>query len=106
MCAVCVAVFSSAFARSESEAMQMIPVVLIPQFVIGGVLFPVSSLPDALQLVALAMPVTYAVNALNDVMLRDYSLTNPAVLGDVGMLVVFALVFVVLGTRALQPEES
>jgi ABC-2 type transport system permease protein len=104
--AVALATFLSAFARSESEAMQMLPLALIPQFIIGGVLFPVSALPDVLQQAARVLPVTYAVNALRDVMLRDHTLTDAAVLGDLAALTSFALLFVALGTRALQPEES
>jgi ABC-2 type transport system permease protein len=106
LCGVAIAVFFSAFARSESEAMQMLPVALIPQFIICGVLFPLSAMPEALQQVARFLPVTYGVEALGDVMLRGYEVTDPSVVANLAVLMGFTAVFAVLGTRALQPEEQ
>jgi len=103
---VSLSVFFSAFARSEPEAMQMLPLALIPQFIICGVLFPISAMPDVLQQVARFLPVTYGVDALQDVMLRGRALTDPEVLADIAVMLAFAAFFVVLGTRALQPEEQ
>jgi ABC-2 type transport system permease protein len=106
LCGVSISVFFGAFARSESEAMSLLPVPLIPQFIICGVLFPVSAMPEALQQVARFLPVTYAVEALREVMLRGSSLTDPSVLTNLAVLVAFSASFAALGIRALQPEEQ
>ena len=47
--AVSLGIFLSTFARTELQVIQFIPLVLVPQFLLSGVLFPVSTLPDVLQ---------------------------------------------------------
>ena len=99
-------IFLSAFARSESEAMQMLPLVLVPQFVLGGVLFPLESLPPALGVVARFMPMTYSVRALRDVMIKGQGLFDTGVITDLAVMVAFATFFVVLGVRTLRREVA
>lgn len=99
-------IFLSAFARSESEAMQMLPLVMVPQFVLGGVLFPLESLPPALGVVARFMPMTYSVSALRDVMIKGHGLFDAGVISDLAVLVAFATFFVVLGVRTLRREVA
>jgi len=106
LCGVSLAVLMSAMARSEAEAMQLLPAALIPQFIIGGVLFPVSALPGVLQGVSLFMPATYCVNALRDVMLRDRALWDTSVLFNIAGMFAFTAVFLLLGARTLRPEEE
>ena len=106
LCGVSLAVLMSALARSESEAMQLLPAALIPQFIIGGVLFPVSALPGLLQEAARFMPATYCVNALRDVMLRDRALTDTSVLINIAGMLAFTALFLVLGARTLEPEQD
>lgn len=55
----------SAFARTEFQAVQFMPVFVFPQILICGLFAPLSALPDALETIARAMPLTYAVDALN-----------------------------------------
>ncbi len=43
--AVSLGIFLSTFARTELQIIQFIPLVLVPQFLLSGVLFPVDSLP-------------------------------------------------------------
>ena len=49
-------IFLSTFARTELQVIQFIPLVLVPQFLLSGVLFPVSSLPAILQPLVALMP--------------------------------------------------
>jgi ABC-2 type transport system permease protein len=60
--AVSLGIFLSTFARTELQIMQFIPIVMTPQFLLSGVLFPVSGLPDVLQPFVGLMPVTFAVD--------------------------------------------
>ena len=43
--AVSLGIFLSSFARTELQIIQFIPIVIVPQFLLSGVLFPISSLP-------------------------------------------------------------
>ena len=54
--AVSLGIFLSTFARTELQVIQFIPIVIVPQFLLSGVLFPVSSLPEILQPLVGIMP--------------------------------------------------
>ena len=55
--------FVSAFARTEFQAVQMLPVVLLPQFLLCGFIVPREELPDFLRWVSDLLPLSYAVDA-------------------------------------------
>ena len=57
----------SAFARTEFQAVQFMPALILPQVVICGLLVPLEKLPDLLEKIAFFLPVTYAIDALNRV---------------------------------------
>jgi ABC-2 type transport system permease protein len=62
LAAVNLGIFLSMFARTEFQAVQFIPLVVVPQFLLSGILFPVSTEPRPLQLISDVLPLTYAVN--------------------------------------------
>lgn len=55
----------SAFARTEFQAIQFMPAFVIPQILIGGLLMPLTQMPDVLEFIAYCLPLTYAIDALN-----------------------------------------
>ena len=57
----------SAFAQNEFQAVQFMPVIIIPQLLVCGLLIPVDKMPDVLQAIAHSLPMTYAVEALQNV---------------------------------------
>lgn len=57
----------SAFATTEFQAVQFMPVLIIPQYIVCGLFIPLSQLPDLLESIAYYLPLTYAVDALNGV---------------------------------------
>ncbi|HEX5450038.1 MAG TPA: ABC transporter permease [Gaiellaceae bacterium] len=56
--------FFSAFATTEFQAVQFMPVVLFPQILLAGLLIPRTRMPHALEIVSDALPVSYAYDAL------------------------------------------
>jgi len=100
--AVNLGIFLSMFARTEFQAVQFIPLAIVPQFLLSGILFPVSSEPQALQYVSDVLPLTYAVNALRDVMLKGADLTWPSLQLDVGVVAFFVVVLIAAGTATLR----
>src|SRR5262249_20551462 len=72
--AVNMGIFVSAFARNELQVIQFIPLLLVPQVLLGGLFFPVKTLPIVLKQLAYIMPLTYSNFALKDVMLRGFGL--------------------------------
>src|SRR3989304_5717970 len=54
--AVCLGTFFSVFARNEFQMMQFIPLIILPQMFLCGVLWPGSQMPDYLQWIANFFP--------------------------------------------------
>lgn len=91
--AVNLGIFLSAFARNELQAIQFIPIVILPQVLLSGLLWPVQDMPTWLQAIARVMPLTYAVDAMTDIMIRGKSLvaTWVALLALFGFAALMAL---------------
>ena len=89
--AVNLGIFLSTFARTEFQAVQFIPLVVVPQVLLGGVLLPVASEPGWLQGVSGVLPLTYAVNGLRDVMLKGAGPGSAALQLDVAVVLGFGL---------------
>jgi ABC-2 type transport system permease protein len=64
---VALGLLASAFARSEFQAVQFMPVVVLPQFLLCGLLVPRDLMPDWLHAISNVLPLTYAVEALQEV---------------------------------------
>jgi ABC-2 type transport system permease protein len=100
--AVNLGIFLSMFARTEFQAVQFIPLVIVPQVLLSGILFPVLTEPKPLQYVSNVLPLTYAVNGLRDVMLKGADLTWPSLQLDVGVVAGFCVVLIVAGIGTLR----
>lgn len=92
--------FVSAFARTEFQAVQFMPAIVLPQFLVGGLLLPLDKMPSALDVIAHCLPLTYAIDALNRV-------TNEVTLGamawrDLWIVVGCIILAVLLGALTLR----
>ncbi|PZS06274.1 MAG: ABC transporter permease, partial [Candidatus Chloroheliales bacterium] len=102
--AVNLGIFLSSFARTELQAVQFIPLVIAPSFLLSGLLFPVKDMPGWLQGVSAVLPLTYANNALTDIMIRGKGLVE--VLPEFGVLLLFAALMVVIASLTLRREVA
>jgi ABC-2 type transport system permease protein len=93
-------IFASTFARTEFQVVQFIPLVIIPQVLLGGVFWPVEQMPTYLQYIAKVLPLTYAVDGLKEIMIEGKTLLGVGL--DLGVLVAFAAALTVLGAVALR----
>ena len=84
---------ASAVARSEFQAVQMMPVIIFPQLLTCGLLMPRDQMPDVLEVISRALPLTYGMEALQDV-------SAGAGWGDIAGAVLVIVAFVV-GVLAL-----
>ncbi|MDR1387117.1 MAG: ABC transporter permease [Propionibacteriaceae bacterium] len=57
----------SAFARTEFQAVQFLPVFVFPQIILGGVFMPRQQMPRALELISDFMPLSYAIDGVSQV---------------------------------------
>ncbi len=99
-------IFISTFTSSEFQVLQFIPIVIVPQGLLGGIFWPVSSLPDALEPLARAMPLTYAVEGLREVLIKGSDLGSPTLQLDVGVLAAVVVLLVVLATATIRREVA
>jgi ABC-2 type transport system permease protein len=104
--AVNLGIFLSTFARTELQVIQFIPLVIVPQGLLGGLLFPVNQLPDVLNAVAHALPLTYAIEGLREVMLKGADLSSRVVQTDVLVLAGIAIFFIVLASTTIKREVA
>jgi ABC-2 type transport system permease protein len=102
--AVSLGIFLSTFARTELQVIQFIPLVLVPQFLLSGVLFPVSTLPAALQPLVKLMPLGYAVDGLRQVFIRGADLSVGALQVDILVLAGAAVLFAVLASLTIRRD--
>ena len=91
--AVSLGIFFSTFARTELQVIQFIPLVIVPQFLLSGVLFPVGSIPDILRPVAPFLPLSYAVDGMRQVFVRGADLAVGDLRIDLLVLGAFAVLF-------------
>lgn len=104
--AVNLGLFLSAFARNEFQAVQFIPLVILPQAALSGIFIPLQDLPELLRPLAYALPLTYANDALRAVMVKGFGLDEATVLRDLAALVVFAVVAVIGATATIRREVA
>jgi ABC-2 type transport system permease protein len=96
----------SAFARNELQAVQFVPLVLLPQVFLSGLLVPVDQLNDILRPISTVLPLTYANEALRSVMVKGYPLTDPLILRDIGILAAFAVVMAFAAVASIRREVA
>jgi ABC-2 type transport system permease protein len=104
--AVNLGIFLSMFARTEFQAVQFIPLVIVPQVLLSGILFPVSTEPKPLQYISDVLPLTYAVNGLRDVMLKGADLTWPSLQLDVAIVAGFCVLVIAAGIGTLRRQVA
>jgi ABC-2 type transport system permease protein len=104
--AVSLGILISTFARTELQILQFIPIVIVPQGLLSGIFWPVESLPDALEVVARALPLTYAVDGLREVLVKGADLASPALQLDLGVLAGIAVLLVALATLTIRREVA
>jgi ABC-2 type transport system permease protein len=94
---------SSLATRSE-QAMQFLPMVALPSFLLSGIFWPVEANPTWLRPLSWAVPTTYAIISARDVMLRGWGI------GQIWLylvvLAIFTVVFLALSVVFLSRSKS
>jgi ABC-2 type transport system permease protein len=97
---VALGLLASAFARTEFQAVQFMPVIVLPQFFLCGLLIARDQMADWLRYISDVLPLTYAVEALEEV---GRSAAETATMWrDVGIVAGAALLALALGAATLR----
>jgi ABC-2 type transport system permease protein len=95
--------FVSAFATSEFQAVQFMPLVVIPQLLLCGLFVPREALPPVLEAISDVLPVSYAIDAMQELVgAGDESL----VWRNVALVLAFALAGLALGAATLRRRTT
>jgi ABC-2 type transport system permease protein len=101
---VALGLLASAFARSEFQAVQFMPVIVLPQFFLCGLLVPRDQMAGWLHAISDVLPLTWAVDALQQV---GRSATETGTMWrDVGIVAGAALLALALGAATLRRRTS
>jgi len=96
--------FVSAFAASEFQAVQFLPAFVLPQFLLCGLLLPREQMPQLLERVSDALPLSYAVDALNHV--QSTSGLSGAIVTDLVVIVAFTMAALAGGALTLKRRTA
>lgn len=80
--------FASAFARSEFQVVQFLPLTIFPQLLLCGLLVARQRMPAVLHAISDALPMSYAVDGMHH--LTREAASSSALWSDVGIVVAFA----------------
>ncbi|WP_156761658.1 ABC transporter permease [Microbacterium karelineae] len=94
---------ASAFARTEFQAVQFMPLIVFPQVLLGGVIMPRDDMPDVLTAISDWLPLSHAIDASLAVTAGDDAADVFGPLAIVGAFVVGAVVLASLTLRRRTP---
>jgi ABC-2 type transport system permease protein len=102
--AVCMGTFFSVFARNEFQMIQFIPLIIVPQFFLCGLLWPVSQMPEWLQWLANLLPMTYGIEGIRAMMLQGKGLWDVGT--DIAVLAAYAIGMLLLSSLVVRRDSS
>lgn len=97
-------ILCSSLARAEAQAIQFLPLVAMPCFLLSGIFWPIEAIPVWLRPLSYAVPPTYAVNATRSVMLRGWGLEHIWV--ELVAMVAFTVAFLGLSVWSLHRSRG
>ncbi|MEV0437096.1 ABC transporter permease [Nocardia sp. NPDC050413] len=100
VCGVALGLLASAFARTEFQAVQFMPVIVAPQIFLCGLLVPRDRLPGWLEAISDVLPLSYAVDALQEV--STNAEPTATMWRDIAVVAGFAVVALCLGAATLR----
>jgi ABC-2 type transport system permease protein len=92
--------FVSAFARTEFQAIQFLPVFVLPQFLLCGLFVPRDEMSWLLNAVSDVLPLSYAVDALTHV--TRSATIDGTLIRNVAIIAGCAVVALLLGAATLR----
>ncbi len=91
---------ASAFARSEFQVVQFFPAMILPQLLLCGLLVPRTRMGNVLHAVSDVLPMSYAVDGIHH--LAAHPSSNTTALGDIAIVLAFAVGAILLGALTLR----
>ncbi len=96
--------FASAFARTEFQVVQFMPLLVFPQVLLGGIFIPRDQLPEGLHIISDWLPLSHAIDALNAVATDSHDAAY--IWGELLIIGAFALAAIIVGSLTLQRRTA
>jgi len=96
--------FVSAFARTEFQAVQFMPAIVLPQFLLCGLLVPRDQMGAVLEAISWVLPLSYAVDAMQRITVEATVSTRTLV--DLAVVVASIGLSVALGAATLRRRTA
>ncbi|MFB4298072.1 ABC transporter permease [Actinomadura sp. NTSP31] len=96
--------FASAFARTEFQAVQFMPALVLPQALLCGLIVPRDQMAGWLEAVSRVLPLTYAVQGMQEISTHSGFTGTLAI--DVAVIAAFTLVALLLGAATLRRRTA
>jgi ABC-2 type transport system permease protein len=96
--------FVSAFAATEFQAVQFLPALVLPQFLLCGLLTPRDEMPGVLHAVSDALPLSYAVDAMTTVTTQTNA--TAGAVKDIGIVAIYVIGAIALGSATLRRRSA
>ena len=96
--------FVSAFARTEFQAVQFMPAVVLPQFLLCGLLVPRDQMGAVLEAISWALPLSYAVDAMQRITVE--TTVSARTLVDLVVVMAAIALSVALGAATLRRRTA
>jgi len=94
----------SSTAKREAQAIQVLPFVILPAFLLSGIFWPVEAIPAWLRPLSYLVPPTYAVDASRSVMLKGWGISSIWI--DIVALLAMAVFFLALAVWSLKVRRD
>lgn len=103
LCGVGVGMLLSTKANDMDSFFQLILLISMPSLFVTGVFFPLDSLPNWMKYIAYLMPLTYANNAMRNIMVKGQGLNF--IFTDLVVLLIFSIIAFILGVYFFRSDS-
>jgi ABC-2 type transport system permease protein len=96
--------FVSAFARTEFQAVQFMPAIVLPQFLLCGLLVPRDEMAGWLEAISAVLPLSYAVDAMQRITVEPD--VSGRIVADVAIVLAAIVLALALGAATLRRRTA
>lgn len=97
---VSLGILLSSAAKREAQAVQFLPLIVLPTFLLAGIFWPIEAIPAFIRPLSYIIPPTYAVEAIRSVTLRGWGMER--IWLDIVVLLAFAVAFLTASVWSLR----
>jgi len=102
MGSVSLSIFLSSYMKTELQVVQMIPIYIVPQIFLSGLIFSLKALPQFLRPIAYILPLTYYVDAIKKIIFLNATLKDT--LPQLTILTAYFILGIILGIKKFRKE--